>query len=523
MPGLLSLANELISQIGSELDTRKAFRGTCKQVDHVIAPQVLSYLVININEERIHLSISQLEALAVRSTRAAEYVQTVDIRLLAPNYNPRSPGGYVFSNGEWVLQEGPKGPEVAWAHEKMRELLLPALSTLTGTATVNWKMSDRNPAWATIAVSEFLANLPVLRTLRLKTKESGMPGLQLHRVSNLTEFVVDGYHGILPISEIIGNSPDLTHLNIQTFSYGVEAHTPTLHGLLSMVPRDRPLRLRYLGIKGCCVRLDQETLPHLSVLKSLDLRGIAHLADNRVSAEITEEVRAKAERFSSSPTEVWEALERASLPIQDITTTVSEDILGYLGSANGVEKLTLLYADSDPLAHNFFTRVLPRLSPTLTSLHISAAFEGLWCFGEHNKDALLACARLRTLSIAIDPTKLYENDDIKMIPEQTVADLLKMTAELPQRLSRLRIFSAGLEILRDAFCGNSALSHEEFSINKLSSLVESFGPVNPAIHPQTILIRRNRFHLRRCDADSSVWRYVKDKSYFNRNKFEDYL
>ncbi|KAF8886389.1 hypothetical protein BD779DRAFT_1786601 [Infundibulicybe gibba] len=121
MTGLLSLANELIGKIGDELDTCKAFRGTCRQINHAITPQVFSHLIID--EDRIHLSISQLEALTARSTRAAEYVQTVDIRLLAPNYNPRSPGEYVFSGGEWVLQEGPKGPEVAWAHEKMRELL----------------------------------------------------------------------------------------------------------------------------------------------------------------------------------------------------------------------------------------------------------------------------------------------------------------------------------------------------------------------------------------------------------------
>ncbi|KAF8886350.1 hypothetical protein BD779DRAFT_1530908 [Infundibulicybe gibba] len=127
MPSLLSLPNELITKIADQSETCKSFRGTCKRIDLLVSPQVLFRLVIDINKESIDRSISQLEALASRSIRTAEFVRIVDIRSLAP-LTPV----FHYANGFRTITFQQQEPKALWAYDKMRELLPAALSTLTG-------------------------------------------------------------------------------------------------------------------------------------------------------------------------------------------------------------------------------------------------------------------------------------------------------------------------------------------------------------------------------------------------------
>ncbi|KAF8886352.1 hypothetical protein BD779DRAFT_1801043 [Infundibulicybe gibba] len=253
MPGLLSLANELIRNISDELDTRKVFRGTCRRINAVVSPRVFSYITIDIHRDRLNTGISQLEALATQSTHIAEYVRTIDIRHLTPDYSPYPHRTYKLFGSERIfsIETEHRELEVEWGRKKMRELLPKALAALKGITTAMWMACGPSPDWALVLVSQFLGALPGLDTLHITTP-LGKPELHLNRISNLTKLTVKNDHDTT-ISEIIANSPYLTHLNICGDKSEVTDHTPTLHSLLGKVPLGQPLRLEHLSIDCYCV------------------------------------------------------------------------------------------------------------------------------------------------------------------------------------------------------------------------------------------------------------------------------
>ncbi|KAF8869501.1 hypothetical protein BD779DRAFT_682136 [Infundibulicybe gibba] len=497
MPGLLSLANELIANIADELDTRKIFRNTCRRINAVVSPRVFSYITIDIHEERLDVGISQLEALATKSTCAAEYIRTIDIRRLAPKYNPKGP---TFVNGKLVVNNEPKNPKIDLVEERMRELLPGALSTLKGATTAIWAMCGRNPDWASVLVSEFLATLPALDTLHL-VAALGQPKLHLDRISNLTKLIVKNDPDAA-IAEIIANSPHLTHLDILTNSYEVAGYTTTLHSLLGNVPRGRPLRLEHLGVSGCCVRLDHETLSHLPHLRSLELNSIPYIPVNERQF-YTEDLLSKSDRFGSSSKDLWGAVEREGIPLEVVVAAADDAVIDYLASTTGIKKISLPEADTDVLANRFFTQVVLRHSKTLVSLSIAADFEGLWCFGNHNVNILLECAQLSKLSIAVDTSSTSGGKEA--IIDGIVNQIMDMAAQMPN-LRQLELLSANREILRNARCGNPTMSHYRRTFQALCKSISSFGPVDPAIRINLITVGQWKFQPR-CGADGVI-KYV---------------
>ncbi|KAF8886380.1 hypothetical protein BD779DRAFT_628057 [Infundibulicybe gibba] len=381
MPGLLSLANELILSIADELDTRKIFRGTCRQINAVVSPRVFSYITIDIHEERLDVGISQLEALATRSTCTAEYVRTIDIRRLAPNYGPNM--GYTFVNGKFVVDEDPKDPKTNWAQEKMRELLPGALSALKGATTAIWKACDRDPDWVSVLVSEFLGTLPALDSLHLIAPcEQFVPHLNRLRISSLTKLVVSSGPDAA-IAKIIANNPCLTHLDVLVFRTFGSGDITTLHSLLEDVPLGQPLRLEHLRIGGCHIRFDHEILPHLRHLRSLKLSYLNF----------------------GPPRDLWRTVWRARIPLEAVTALVNDDLIDYLASVTGIKKIGLLGANTDVLANRFFTKVVPRHSKTLVSLSICLSSEAM-VLRKHNASILIECTQLSRLTIAIDTSPM---------------------------------------------------------------------------------------------------------------------
>ncbi|KAF8886376.1 hypothetical protein BD779DRAFT_1530954 [Infundibulicybe gibba] len=447
MPGLLSLANELIIRIADQLETRKNLRGTCRRVNLVISPQLLSYILIDVNKERIDLSVSQLEALASRSTSAGEHVHTVEIRRLAPHYyldHMRSSG---FPNSHRLPGPGPQDLEVDWASKKIRELLPAALSTLAGARSVIWTMpDDSSPEWMSIAVSEFLAALHSLQTLHL-TMAPGAPQLHLNHNFNLTKLTVRGYPDD-SVVDIVGNSPDLTDLNLEYVRSRAIDYTPTLHDLLAKVPHDHPLQIQHLRISGYCIRLNHETLPHFRQLKSLELGFVPHVQNDERTRRYGHSTRAESDNHASSFGDIWKVVRREQLSVEIVMTPLT--ITGAFARVDNVATLAhsgvaLTEAESEMLAGKFFTQVLPHHYKTLVSLNLSVTLRGSWFIGPHSIDALLGCTQLIELSIPVDATD--PTGAVKTTLDDVLGEILGVAARLPN-LYQLELFSTSPEWLR---------------------------------------------------------------------------
>ncbi|KAF8886371.1 hypothetical protein BD779DRAFT_1530933 [Infundibulicybe gibba] len=473
MTGLLSLANELILKISDQLEKRKAFRSTCRRIDLLVSPRLFSHMTIDIWEENASSGIYQLEALATGSTRVGEYVRTLDIRRLLANPSPRD-----RQRGQW-------GRDKKWAEEKMREFLPVALSALGGVTTVIYKMETKNLEWATILVCEYLATLPMLHTLDLRALHIP-PELHPSRISNLNKLVLESDNNLSAIVEIIGGSPNLTELDYHCSGLSRSGVVPSLHHLLSKVPRERPLHLQKLGASGYYyAMLHSEDLPHFRHLKSLEL-GHGFLSTPWPDGH---------DRVISSPGDIWTAVTQET-PVEAVFAPPDGAVLGYLAVATGIKRIGIFGATSDVSSHNFFTNILPRHSKTLVSLSIAAG-PGPWCFGTRGIDALLDCTQLTKLSITIDDTDTTKEQKERL--QDTMHHIMKVTTVLPN-LYCLRLFPAlrGASIaLKLQSCRLRKVAHRETS-DALHALIVLYPMLNPTIFPRVVKLGGKKYLPQRC-------------------------
>lgn len=110
---------------------------------------------------------------------------------------------------------------------------------------------------------------------------------------------------------------------------------PTLHRLFKRRAVEDAVHLKELDVKGCWVRLDQTTLPHVRYLTSLTLIHV--MVDTSRIAEgdpIMEE--------SSTHDEIWAALNKAGVWLQSVSVdNVGTVFLQYLSSYSGLKKIQL--------------------------------------------------------------------------------------------------------------------------------------------------------------------------------------
>ncbi|KAJ7103899.1 hypothetical protein C8R44DRAFT_887395 [Mycena epipterygia] len=150
---------------------------------------------------------------------------------------------------------------------------------------------------------------------------------------------------------------------------------------------------------------------------------------------------------ASGDANIWTMLRaRPDLQIhlKDISTgSVTPDLLAYLASYSGVEKLRFWGVgrnsqQAGDLADTFFTTVLPRHTKSLLTLSCTTVYESRWSFGAHNVDVLSELQKLRNLKISINTDEPIN-----------VVDLLIRTADLLHDLQLLEVDSAKSESSRN--------------------------------------------------------------------------
>ncbi|KAF8893944.1 hypothetical protein BD779DRAFT_1669459 [Infundibulicybe gibba] len=392
MTRLLSLANELVHEIDKKLDslTRKNFRLTCKQINAVIMPELFSRLVIKINSQRLDLTISQLQALALGTSKAAEYACTVEILSLSPGMSP-FPGGvdYIYSGGQKIVAEIPVASKIEWAHDNLREFLPLVLASARRVKTVIWDMQVLDPQWSQAIVSNFLFSLTNLEELAIRFPGIEYTDLGLHRLTSLRKLYISGYSNELAketesLAGLVANSPALSHFDIDC----IDSETsPALHNFLRKVNHEHPLKLHHLGARACYVELNAATLPHLRNLKSLRL-----------------------ELLNSPTLHIFDTLRKEKIYVNALATDILDrTVLEYMASYTGMEQISLLHISNDEFAPMFWDQVLPRHAETLVQLDIKPIYEGNWCFGELAAQSLVECKNLSTLSLALKREDLAQN------------------------------------------------------------------------------------------------------------------
>jgi hypothetical protein len=107
--------------------------------------------------------------------------------------------------------------------------------------------------------------------------------------------------------------------------------------------------------------------------------------------------------------------------LKELTTnTVTADLLVYLASYSGLQRLNLLYAggrtqvESDRLADTFFEAVLPLHADSLVELLCSVGYESRSSFGTHCVAAISRLHNVETLEMSVDAADVQDAE-----PERT--------------------------------------------------------------------------------------------------------
>jgi hypothetical protein len=291
----------------------------------------------------------------------------------------------------------------------------------TKKCSVRWHFGMNDPDWAKTIVMDSLASLPGLEEIRISLVAGSASPLKLSQLKNMRKVRITGFcrQGMIPgLRTLISNSPRLTHLDLDGDSYLANSETSTLHEIFDASPPNSPLALTHLNLRSWCVRLDSKTLlPHLGMLESLTIHCNI---DTRQDASLEElddigrdELSERTRDYCSTNDEIWDILRREQIYLLEVSTDeVSQALLDYLASYSGLKKLTLNFVTyntswSDALGIQFYRNVLLKHVHTLSALEISPAFEGKWCFGQHNIAIVLQCTKLVSLKMSINSDDIY--------------------------------------------------------------------------------------------------------------------
>ncbi|KAJ7645066.1 hypothetical protein DFH06DRAFT_1333363 [Mycena polygramma] len=377
---ILDLSVELVQEIAYMIPSEhKQLRSTCKNLSFAIAPLFFSSVLLDVQQSRIEVGLSHLEALAAGNTPWSQFARTLKIEHLCPAF---------LKVGQIATCSN---DELQLADERFKQLIKPALESLKNVRTVIWNCEG--DAESTIeTVVNFLSSYSVLEDLRLTAQRANVHFSQLAGLRNFTlNTPSDSRREIAQsLSQTIYNSLDLESLHVERLDNA--SFTDLFH---SLVPT-RPLHLTRLHITEdyhASIRLDGDIIPHLKYLKCLKWIG----GDSG------------SEAASAAIRKRWDVLREADIHLTEIyTDNIEEGLLAYLSSYSGLERLCITRAggkdqdESNRRADEFFECALPQHAQSLTALSCRGTYEGRWSFGDCNAGMIAQLRNLKLLRMNVN-------------------------------------------------------------------------------------------------------------------------
>ncbi|KAJ7669504.1 hypothetical protein DFH06DRAFT_1321579 [Mycena polygramma] len=488
---ILSLSVELVQEIACMIPSdHKQLRVTCKNLSFAVAPLFFSSVLLDVQQSRLEVGLSHLEALAAGNTPWSQFARTLKIEHLYPAF----------------LRVGttPKytDDELQLANERLKQLIKPALESLKNVRTVIWNCDGDTDSTIETVVN-FLSTHPVLEDLRLTAHKASAHFGQLPGVRNLTlKMPPDSGRGIAQsLSQTICNSPDLESLHVELRDNTSFAELS--HRLVST----RPLRLTRLHITEdyyhASITLDGGIITHLKSLKCLKWIG-GDSGSTAASAAIRHR---------------WDVLREAGIHLTEIhSDRIEEGLLAYLSSYSGLERLCITRAggrnknESNRRADEFFSSVVLQHAQSLISLSCCGTREGKWSFGDHNAGIISQLHNLRSLRMSVNSEfegydspprspgarRVRRSAIYKIESDSEGNNMVHRLLELIQRLPIVdaAILPASPDSYRGNRCGNNAVSHRRTVIGEIDEAVREFvAPVARTVPSVVVFAGYNYYQL----------------------------
>jgi len=309
------------------------------------------------------------------------------------------------------------------------------------------------------------------------------------------------------LSKLYASCPTLTSLAI---SDGSGHHSLTKENSLDQIflecSKDvLPGRLCRLCLRGCFVRIDNITLPHLRQLTSLELI----CTQRRYSAGELD--------YYGGPRDIWSTFIGSGIQLEELVhNTTTTPLFDYLSSYSGLKKLELSvspFADassSDEAATRFFDDVLSRHLETLESLSLEACYEGEWCFTPRNAGLISHCTKLNHLLMGIisdkTPRAFNASPVVSIFVKLRLSHinfysstprlqkhLLDIVIQLPL-MRHLSLVPATPEYERDCYrCGNGIMNHFRLTKDQIMRDVTIYQPPHSCSYLLEVEVSGNAF------------------------------
>ena len=323
----------------------------------------------------------------------------------------------------------------------------------------------KDSEWTHTAILDAIKALPNLQTLYIELYRCQIE-IPFHFFTALRRIFIydvgEERKSFENLIKMISQSPLLESIDLSC-SYvdrrrGISS-TKSLHQLFESYPNDKdgsipPLRLKHLSLARCFVCLDDETvMRHLRYLTSLSLYALMepisthnlhsgysenddidndllepsspHSFDSRYSDDantntndiISEDDWEIQSRWGSSCEQIWRTICNADLRLEEIALdTITSAFLEYIGSYSGLKKLKIStggfedWIESDSAAKIFY-KAVEMHAGSIEELDIDAYYQGLWCFGHHNKALFPIFQNLTTLGVKVQSSEFVEGSD----------------------------------------------------------------------------------------------------------------
>ncbi|KAF8166098.1 hypothetical protein K438DRAFT_1857552 [Mycena galopus ATCC 62051] len=486
---ILDLSLELLQEITDRIPAHHGqLRVVCWSLNYAVAPSFFSSVLLDVHSSRLEIGISHLEALATGTTGWSEFARNLTIKRLSPSL-------VVDPNEDHVNDEY----QLELAEARLEHVLRPALESLKGVRTVLWQFSrwTEETRWTPETIHDFMGSLPQL-DFRLTTDQSGFErnfDCSFERLANLQKLTVRSSDGMSlagvcrSLHNAVRNSPGLSFLHLETDD--VHLGIPPLDSFADLFPRlAQPLLLTELHMLRYHPRLDHGTIPHLRSLKSVWL-------------------------FNGNP-RIWDSLRQECIHLTEIRTdTIGEDLLQYLSSYSGLERLTITCAgeeseeEANRCADEFFTDVLPHHTQSLVALSCHGQWERRWSFGMHNAGVLaqlqnLTSLRMNVNSILVEDAAAHETEShgIGRAPNRIIkiasdSDGRNMVHHFLDLINRLPITDAAImpsipELYRDF---DRYPAYRKIFIGEIDEAVRAFRSRDSRVSAAVVLAGYNYYQM----------------------------
>ncbi|KAK2464694.1 hypothetical protein APHAL10511_003270 [Amanita phalloides] len=422
---LIQLPEELLLRIGNEILRHpkmmfghfKQLRLVCKAFDRLLAPIVLSSLVVfrgdssSVKSEMllslIHGSshISYAKKLVLNSWDSGDPVM--------PPYHYRDRVALEAFRSlcvlpvKWVcgVIANPKNTRGRLRELRVRLRAKKCIARmdqisfdLPSVQTVTWSIGHRphhNSQKSMDINLRLLETLPSLHELNLYLYNSSchrtdLLAASLPKLRNLQKLMVYVKYIHRPqeelplvwLKDVIARCPDLTHLVIRCTS---SSHSASLSQLFDDIPADRPLKLQHLWICSHCYNMTPRVLSHLRSLTSLNV------FDQSFGPSSTSPIH-----------EIWQILRDESIFVSKLRTNfVNKDLLSYLSHLDNLTHFAVHGFVSSTSAQETAQSLFQELathSSTLTHLELSPPNWSTWHCNTLAKLSFLQCIKLQELT-----------------------------------------------------------------------------------------------------------------------------